>query len=46
MSFRTIAPTLAGYMFETVSLTMPFLTGASLLAVNGILFRLFFQPKE
>jgi MFS family permease len=46
MSFRTIAPTLAGYMFETVSLTMPFLTGASLLALNGLLFRVFFHPKE
>lgn len=46
MSFRTIAPTLAGYMFETISFTMPFLTGASLLAVNGLLFRAFFKPKE
>ena len=46
MSFRTIAPTMAGYMFETISFTMPFLTGAALLAVNGFLFRLFFQPKE
>jgi MFS family permease len=46
MGFRTIAPTLAGYMFETISLTMPFLTGASLLAVNGLLFRTFFKPKE
>jgi MFS family permease len=46
MGFRTIAPTLAGYMFETISLTMPFLTGASLLAVNGLLFRAFFKPKE
>jgi MFS family permease len=46
MSFRTIAPTMAGYMFETISLTMPFLTGAALLALNGLLFRAFFQPKD
>ena len=46
MSFRTIAPTVAGYMFETISFTMPFLTGAALLVVNGFLFRVFFQPKE
>jgi hypothetical protein len=26
--------------------TMPFLTGAALLAVNGFLFRVFFQPQE
>jgi MFS family permease len=46
MSFRTVAPTVAGYMFETISLTMPFFTGAALLAVNGFLFRAFFQPKK
>ena len=45
MGFRTIAPTVAGYMFETISLTIPFLTGASLLALNGLLFRAFFKPK-
>jgi len=42
MSVRTIAPTVAGYMFETISLTLPFVTGASLLAANGLLFRVFF----
>jgi len=42
MSVRTIAPTVAGYMFETISLTLPFVTGASLLAANGLLFRAFF----
>jgi hypothetical protein len=42
MSVRTVAPTVAGYMFETISLTLPFFTGASLLAVNGLLFRSFF----
>jgi MFS family permease len=45
MGLRTVAPTVAGYMFETISLTMPFLTGASLLAVNGLLFRIFYKPK-
>jgi len=42
MSVRTVAPIVAGYMFETISLTLPFVTGASLLAVNGMLFRAFF----
>jgi MFS family permease len=47
MSLRTIAPVIAGYMFEAISLTLPFLTGASLLVVNGLLFRAFFQsPHE
>jgi MFS family permease len=46
MSLRTVAPTMAGYMFEAVSLSMPFLTGALLLAINGLLYRAFFQPKK
>jgi MFS family permease len=46
MGFRTIAPTLAGFMFENISLTMPFLTGASLLIINGLLFRVFFKSNN
>jgi MFS family permease len=46
MSLRTVAPTMAGYMFEAVNLSMPFLTGALLLAINGLLYRAFFQPKK
>ncbi|MCW4036249.1 MAG: MFS transporter, partial [Candidatus Bathyarchaeota archaeon] len=46
MGLRTIAPTVAGYMFESISLSMPFITGAALLAANGLLFRAFFQPKR
>jgi MFS family permease len=45
MGLRTVAPTLAGFMFENISLTMPFLTGASLLVVNGMLFKIFFNSK-
>jgi MFS family permease len=43
MGLRTVAPTLAGYMFETISLTMPFLTGASLLVVNAMLYKVFWK---
>jgi predicted MFS family arabinose efflux permease len=46
MSVRTIAPTLAGYMFETISLTLPFFTGASFLAANGMLFMAFFGKRK
>jgi MFS family permease len=42
MSVRTVAPTVAGYMFEAISLTLPFFTGASFLVANGMLFRIFF----
>lgn len=46
MGLRTLAPTIAGYMFENISLTMPFFTGATLLVVNGILFRVFFKSNS
>jgi len=46
MTLRSIAPTVAGYMFETLSLSLPFLSGAGLMAANAILYRAFFQPKN
>jgi len=45
MTVRSVAPTLTGYLFETLSLSLPFLIGAGLMAANGILYRLFFQHK-
>jgi DHA1 family multidrug resistance protein-like MFS transporter len=46
MSLRSVAPTIAGYMFETISLSLPFMIGASLLVANGLLYKVFFQPKN
>lgn len=45
MGLRTVAPTLAGYMFEAISLTMPFFTGALFLVANGVLYKVFFKNK-
>ncbi len=45
MGVRSAAPTLAGYMFDAVSLSMPFFTGAALMAVNGVLYWMFFREK-
>ena len=44
MGAQTAAPTLAGYMFEALSLSAPFMVGASLMAVNGALYWAFFRP--
>jgi MFS family permease len=46
MSLRSVAPTIAGYMFEAISLSLPFLIGAGFLAANGILYKVFFQKAE
>jgi len=45
MSLRTLAPTAAGYMFESISLSMPFLTGAVLIVTNGLLYKFFLQER-
>jgi len=46
MGVRSIAPTLAGYMFEAISLSVPFLSGAVLLAANGLLYHAYFRPRK
>ena len=46
MSLRSLAPTLAGYMFETISLSLPFMIGAGFLAANGLLYKIFFQQSK
>ncbi len=45
MTVRSIAPTLAGYMFEIISLQLPILSGAGFLAVNAVLYRVFFKSR-
>lgn len=45
MSLRSVAPTIAGYMFEAISLSMPFMVGATLFIANGLLYRAFFSLK-
>jgi len=45
MGVRSVAPTLAGYMFETISLSMPFFVGAALMAANGVLYWMFFRER-
>jgi len=45
MGAQTVAPSLAGYMFEAVSLTLPFYTGAVLLALNGVLYWYYFRES-
>ena len=46
MGVRSVAPTLAGYMFETISLSMPFFAGAALMAANGVLYWMFFRERS
>jgi len=45
MGVRSVAPTLAGYMFEFLSLSMPFLIGSALMFLNGLLYYTCFQER-
>jgi MFS family permease len=42
MSVRSLAPALAGYIFENISLSLPFFLGGFLVGLNALLYRLFF----
>ena len=46
MSVRVLAPPVVGYLFRYVSLSLPFMIGAGFLMVNGLLYKVFFQPKN
>jgi len=46
MAVRSIAPILAGYMFETLSLSLPILSGGCFMVVNAVLYRALFKPSE
>jgi MFS family permease len=46
MGLRSVAPTVAGYMFEAVSLSMPFFIGAALMALNGVLYYTYFRTRK
>jgi MFS family permease len=43
---QSLAPTIAGYLFEAASLSLPMFSGAILLALNGIQYHLFYRRAE
>ncbi|MBD3206334.1 MFS transporter [Candidatus Bathyarchaeota archaeon] len=46
MGMQTAAPTLAGFMFEALSLTTPFMVGSFLMVLNGVLYWHYFGREE
>jgi len=42
MSVRSLAPPLAGYLFENISLSLPFYLGGFLVGLNAMLYQVFF----
>jgi len=46
MGARSAASTLAGYMFEALSLSTPFFLGAALVILNGLLYHIYFREHK
>jgi MFS family permease len=46
MSFRSIAPAIGGYIMQNLSMSLPFMIGALVVALNGIAYKLFFGKKR
>ncbi|RLG48002.1 MAG: hypothetical protein DRN92_01990 [Thermoproteota archaeon] len=46
MAVRSVAPAVAGYMFEGISLNLPFFLGGMLVGLNALLYHVFFGRKE
>jgi len=44
-SVQSVAPTIAGYLYEFVSLTIPFFSGAALISLNGVQYHVFYSKK-
>jgi len=40
---QSLAPTIAGYLFEIASLSLPFFSGGAVLALNGLQYHIFFR---
>lgn len=43
---HSLAPTIAGYLFEIGSFSIPFFSGAALLAINGIQYHVFYRRRQ
>ncbi len=46
MSFRSVAPAIGGYIMQSFSMSLPFLIGAIVVALNGISYRIFFGKRR
>jgi len=46
MSFRSFAPPMGGYIMQSFSMSLPFMIGGVILALNGIFYKIFFDKKR
>jgi predicted MFS family arabinose efflux permease len=46
MTLRSIAPTIGGFLMQSISLSLPFYFGGAIIAVNGVLYRVFFPESR
>jgi len=46
MSLRSFAPAIGGYIMQSLSMSLPFMIGGVIVALNGISYRIFFGKKR
>jgi MFS family permease len=46
MTLRSIAPTIGGFLMQSISLSLPFYFGGAIIAINGLLYRVFFPESR
>jgi len=46
MSLRSFAPAIGGYIMQSISMSLPFMIGAIVVALNGVSYQLFFGKRS
>jgi len=46
MTFRSFAPAIGGYIMQSLSMSLPFVIGSAMIALNGASYRFFFRKRS
>ena len=46
MALRSFAPAIGGYIMQTISMSLPFMIGSAIIALNGVSYQLFFGKRR
>jgi len=46
MSIRSFAPAIGGYIMQSISMSLPFVIGAAVIALNGVSYQFFFGKRR
>jgi len=46
MTFRSFAPAIGGYIMQSINMSLPFMIGATIIAMNGVSYKIFFGKRH